>query len=696
MQASLRGAYQWAYRHDKLTALALYAAVTGAFFFPVFQNFSGALLSGSGYPFDVRDGFHFLWNFWWVAGRLASGQGIYHTNLLLYPQGTSLVLQTLDTADALLSAPVQAVAGLVAAYNSLAVASTVACAAGMYLYLRPHTGRGGSFVAGLVFGFFPQRLSQLFFGHPNLASLEWFPLMMVCLRNAERDWRYALAAGACLALIAYTGLELLVMAALLMVLYSVYRLAAGGRSGLRAWSVPLGIAIGTGALIASPFLVQAALAAGARGNLQANAASAGVNSAIPLLYLVPSPVSGFLSKLFLGYYSGLPGAPAQWSVDVGWSVLALSVLGAALGRGKLRYLFVLVGVVSALLSLGPGYGALSLPYSLIFEHIPLLHLFRTPARLSLEVMFALSALAGLGTAAALRLAGRRFGPRGRQAVAVALVCLVAFEYFPATSVQSAQVPAWTGMIAKDSGNFSVLVLPYNTSAVQRSIYYSTVFDKPLVDGAVSQLGVLLPDYMFTMPYLSLLTFPYPSVGYHDVFQQPASDQSISTLVLSMYRIRYVVVFATDLSPSNYKMLTDALTGALGAPVYNDYEYQVYRLDSFVTPQAVAQGQGTTYLVLPHDGWGTPYYGERNVTRSSSLLVYSTVSSVYSLAIGASTPGLQWCASSMNATFAAVCSAGDQTGVATLQGLQLVPGWNVLNLALSAGSATVSSVRLAIG
>ncbi|MDG7011236.1 MAG: hypothetical protein JRN57_03855 [Nitrososphaerota archaeon] len=685
--------YRWAMAHDRVAALVLYSAATAAFFWPLLFNFFAWIPMGYFAPLETADGYHFLWNFWWVPQSLLSGHGIYFTNLMFYPQGTSLVLQTLDAADAVLSYPVQAVAGVVAAYNSVLIASTVACALAMYLYMRPYAGRSGAFLSGIVFSFFPQRMSQLLAGHPNLSSLEWFPLLLVCLRNAEGKKRYALGAGVCLALIAYTELELLVMAAMLLVLYMVYRLADGGLRGLRSWAVPMAVAIGTGAVLASPFLVPAALAANSRGVALEYLRLSGINNAAnPLLLLIPSPTSWFLSQPFLGYYSGLSGGPSQWPVYIGWSVLALSALGGYLGRGRLRYFFVLVGAVSLLLSLGPGYGALSEPYRLVFEDITFLHPFRTPARLTIELMFAMAALAGMGTAAVLRPVGKRWGPRWRQVAALAIVGLVALEYAPAVALQSTQIPAWTSIIANDKGNFSVLTLPAGSPPVQYSLYYQSAFDKPLVEGKLSQVADSLPAYAGSMPYLSLLVSPYLSVASGDVFAQKASDANLSLLVLSMYRIKYVVVNDAYLSPGSYFILTNALLGSLGRPVYNDYEYQVYRLDSFVTPQAVAQEYGTTDLVLPSNGWETPYYGARNVTQSSALLVYSTVGSDYDLNIGAA-PGLRWCAGSMNATFAAVCSTGDQSGTALLPGLQMVAGWNVLNLTLSASTAVVDRVQL---
>lgn len=693
MRASPRATYGWAVRHDRASAAGLYATVVAVYFSPLIKNIGSSVMFLFPYvSFSSTDSFHFLWNYWWVSRSLFTSHGIYYTNLFFHPQGASLVLQTLDVTDALLSAPIRAVAGLVAGYNAILLVSFFVAAFGMYLYMRPYAGNGGALVAGLVFGFFPQHVAQAIAGHPNLSSVEWFPLLMLCLRNSEKKRVYAVGAGVFIALIAYTDLELLVMAALLLGVYVAYKLADGGLGGVRRWGVPLGASLGVSALLTLPYLLAAVGQASARA-LAGYYAYTVANSAAPLMYLVPSPFSQFLAQPFLGFYSGLEGAPSQWPISIGWTVLFLSVCGVVLARGRLRMFFASVAALGFFLSLGPAFGSASAPYDLVFRTVHALEIFRTPARFSIEVMFALSALAGIGTLALVSSVGRRWGVRARQVASVAVVCLILFEYYPAVTVESTQFPAWVHMIAEDQGKFSVLVLPAGKTPIEKALYYQTAFDKPLVDGKVSQLVPTLPDYATSVPYLAQLAFPNLKGVQKDVFQQPFSYVNMSALVLSRYGIRYVVLFSAFYRPSEYTLVNQLLRGTLGNPVYASFEYMVYRLNQTVTPQAFAEEHGVTSVVLPLEGWGPPSGGGRNVSQTSSLTAYSTQSVDYSLTLGTGTPFLRWCVSSGNGTFAEACAVSGPTGLATFPRLRLADGWNVLSLSINASSTEVSEVQL---
>src|SRR5260370_26108608 len=78
-----------------------------------------ATIDVSGY--DPADACIFVWNFWWTRRALASAHGLYWTDLLGYPHGTSLALHSYPLPHCLLSLPVQwlvpGLPGLLPAFN---------------------------------------------------------------------------------------------------------------------------------------------------------------------------------------------------------------------------------------------------------------------------------------------------------------------------------------------------------------------------------------------------------------------------------------------------------------------------------------------------------------------------------------------------------------------------------------------------
>src|SRR5467141_2727462 len=387
--------------------------MTAAFFLPLVVGIGSSLLEPNfGGPTIIqqsRDKFHFIWNFWWLRHALSAHLGVLKTQLMFYPQGASLVLQTMDYFDGAIAAPLTMAFGEISSYNAVLLASFPLAGVSAYL-LAWHLTRSrlASLVGGLIFAFFPQHVAQAIFGHPNIANVAWIPAYFLCLMLAfERGKaRYAAVAGGILAILTMIDLQQLLMAAMATVIYLGYHLASTRLSHpLRFLGLTFLVAA-VAIVITSPYLYYAFQAVSTQSRPPPPITDAIRGSANPVLYFTPFPYSAVSGALFAPSYHGLAGTPSNWIIFIGWTVLALAVVGGITSSDRRKYFLIVLAAVSLLFSLGPSQdpSAISLqsPYTFLYDHIPILHYFRASARLSILSMLALAVLAAMGASKIMR------------------------------------------------------------------------------------------------------------------------------------------------------------------------------------------------------------------------------------------------------------------------------------------------------
>ncbi|MDQ3929940.1 MAG: hypothetical protein M3328_12450, partial [Chloroflexota bacterium] len=244
-----------------LLVLGGYAVLTIALTWPVAAKLFTEVPGGG-------DAWQHIWNLWWVKqALLVEHTNPYHTNLLYYPEGVSLYFHTLVLTAGLVGIPLQLFGfNLIATYNLVLLSTFVLAGYGMYLlcmYLTRHAW--ASFVGGIVFAFSPYHLAHMS-GHMNLASLQWLPFYVLALlksfesgaiwnrqvralsdeqassglnSHAKSALIWSIAAGALLALNAYTDWLYLIFLVLFTGLFAAWKLLVPSerrRLGAGVWS----------------------------------------------------------------------------------------------------------------------------------------------------------------------------------------------------------------------------------------------------------------------------------------------------------------------------------------------------------------------------------------------------------------------------------------------------------------------------
>jgi hypothetical protein len=188
-----------------------------------------------------------LWNVWWFAKALASGEPIFRTPMLFAPFGTQLSLHTHASTHSALAWMLTPFTSLVVSHNVVIICGLALNGICAFALARRLTSVAAakaapiapSILAGVAFAF--SAFVQLrVLGHINLLHAWVLPLFALALLRLDRRPRVSNAAwlGASASLVVYTDYYYFVYAALLTLIWASARLCTPA-IGTRAPRLPL-------------------------------------------------------------------------------------------------------------------------------------------------------------------------------------------------------------------------------------------------------------------------------------------------------------------------------------------------------------------------------------------------------------------------------------------------------------------------
>ena len=542
-------------RAGRGTLLGLaYLAITLAMTYPLIFHFGSYVYAG------MEDGSMSVWNLWWMKYAVFHlGQSPMSTNYLFYPEGVNLVFHSLPKVLGLVSLPLQFVAGITIAYNTIVVLTFVLTGLATYWLAYYLLGeRLPAFLAGAFFAFSPFRWGQR--PHLQLLSTMLMPVFILLLLKAKeslaaggrRPWALFGLAGAVLGVIAYDteyySIFLILFTVLFVVFDFPFRLK---REDLRRWlRMVLGLAL-AGAVFAVlylPMLIAAAHALAASGDYVVYPAGRTVTYAADFLsFFVPNEVSQFLSPL------SNQAIDFTDTVYLGWLAIGLGLAGVWFYRRSRRvWLLALTVLGFGALALGPHPIINGVMYNqpapyLVITKLPLFQAARVPARFGVMTMLALALLAGYGAKALLaRLRKVKTGwAAATVPVATALILGLMFvEYKSPPDLTSTDFPSVYADIAASNTPGSVIVLPMGWQAANDLLgmqitfveLYQTEFERPMVDGMVARAPrdtVFRGIYTPVLDYLADPVHLEPS----DLDRDPAAIKRF----MDRYQVAFIVV-----------------------------------------------------------------------------------------------------------------------------------------------------------
>ncbi len=456
-------------------ALALFIALACWQVAPVLDAFSTRALGHPG-----NDVWNHLWGFTYVADALQRGALPLYTDLLIWPTGGSLWF--IDTFGALLTLPVNWVAGPVAAYNSSYLFNFALAGAGAYLLAYQVSGtRGGAVLAGLAFQTTPHLLGQAYNGISETMAVGWLPLALLAIRWAaaapspRRGAAAGLMVGMCALANWYYGLFAGMALGGLMIrgAWRAWRTKAT-LSPAVWWTIGCGILAG-GLLVGPPFMAF-------RETMAATDAVVARDPAFVWSTLVLHNMTDAVTLIHPGkHYS--PDLKEQFGEDLivviylGHALLwpALAVLLTRLRPQAKSWAWLGLGFL--VLTLGPFLfvsgdyvevlgGWLPLPFLALHEAVPMFSRISHAYRFVIGLSLALCIMLAL-TVRHVRLLG---GPVWALVIALGIVRVAEANYGSAAVFPLPTVEAKVPSVVLELTDGAVLDLPMGVPVLARSVY----------------------------------------------------------------------------------------------------------------------------------------------------------------------------------------------------------------------------------
>lgn len=578
-----------------LGMLTLYLALTIVMTWPVAAHVGSHIAGNPG------DNHVYTWTLWLFRQSILRGQSPFYTTLIFYPQGISTWLHSPILTKSVPAFFLQAFSSPVAAYNITLLGAITFMGYGSWLLIRDLCGSDAAGLVGsIVFTFSPVYIAHAIAGHMDYVGAEFIPFFVLFFLRAfgpSLRWQNAVLSGLFLAMVALSNWGYLLFLTIFLVLHMLLGLVARRREYVRWHILRQYLLLGaTSALLIAPLGVPMLLASSS-GNYDMTryAGGAALDVADLFGFVTPSPYHPLLGVLAAPISQRFTGNPAENTVFVGYSVLALSIYGAIRTGWIKSRLWIILALVFAILALGPGLHILgqfqftwlagmrmgSIAQSLgvpmkpewivtfdaapmiplpaaVFQLLPVFKWYRAAGRLTIMVMLALATLAGYGSALLIGKLGRkRWLVFPASSVVMVLCCvLVLFEFwvspFPMTL---AEVPKYYSRLAAEPGAFGLVELPFLPYRAERQ-YHQTIHGKPLAYGYLSRV----PEDRFA--YVDSLR--------QQVYQPTGYFQAVD--------IRYLVLHVDQLAVLN-PTEAEALQAALNANfdlIEQEDDLRVYR------------------------------------------------------------------------------------------------------------------------
>jgi hypothetical protein len=579
------------------------------------------------------DTLEFVWSTWWWSHALLDlHQNPIQISLLNFPAGSAFPLLPLMSQSFVLPLLLTRLVSPVFAYNIMFLGSYVLCGLAGYALCAEMSGdRLAGFVGGLIWAFFPSRGIHATAGHLFQLVIFSFPLMALywwrLVKTPTR--RTALLTGlvTALACTVHPIYEIYYIAPVIILLVGSALWTRRRAFWTKEYLGPLALAVGVTTLLVAPLLLPTLLQMQHTnlGYLTENGEV--LFSMDALAFFLPPPNNPIL--LWFGHTPLASLARQAVTHDnetigyLGWLPLLLAAVGARARLAQSRK-WLLLAAVGGLLAMGPvlkvagqpvqltvdgkPYPVL-LPYAFL-ERLPFVQWSRTPGRLEVLVILALSILVSFGLNRLRQARGFRRIP-GLWLSAVTLVIMAEYLIrfpFPTTP---APHPAPLDILRAAPAGEGVLQLPVpDGDANRRALYWQTIHQHPLVWGRVYR------DVPGTQTLYELLSEVLLADGGADIVPSPSLAERRA--MLSEAQISWVIYDAqADPDGSARKQLEKLL----GPPRAQDAQLALFA----VTPASLPPGS-LIYALGAHWTWDSPqdWGGQpgRWFDRRGLLYVYS--------------------------------------------------------------------------
>lgn len=305
-------------------------------------------------------------------------------------------------------------------------------------------------------------------------------------------------------------------------------------------------------------------------------------------FIIPPPTSLPFGPVFawIGKQDSIRFS-AHYSPFLGWPVLLLALLALRKCRKGVGFLAVCV-LIFLFLSMGTVISWSEDPLGIsgpmtFFASLPVVNTMRVVGRFANTAQLLLALMAGYGLLRVLRWKVFRAAPWRRWALVGVLLALQFYErnLWPCEVVRD-QVTPYYEQIAKESGDFAVLDIPYGRG-MANYIHYGAYHQKGVVWGAGGRMPsrcYAIPEHRFRFPGI-VIWKPEDAPASHQAFAQSLVDYNVKYIILhenhlrKMPKIRRYILDVMN-SPSTWENQTLIDPPRL---VHADASALVYRVEA---------------------------------------------------------------------------------------------------------------------
>ncbi|MFP4460468.1 MAG: hypothetical protein ACLFSQ_12885, partial [Candidatus Zixiibacteriota bacterium] len=200
------------------------------FAFVIYAFYNPAVFAPNEYiithKIDCGDKYVHLWNYY-IADKIFEGDRLFHTDMILYPTGTSLVYHSATFLHGFIYSIFNLfrINDIILFSNLLHLLISILTFLGGYLIGKlKKLGFVASFLIGFIFTFSYARFHSLA-GHWNIYSTEFMPFAIIglILIDKGKNWGYILY-GIMMALTLWVSMQLCAILAIIIGFYLIYRL----------------------------------------------------------------------------------------------------------------------------------------------------------------------------------------------------------------------------------------------------------------------------------------------------------------------------------------------------------------------------------------------------------------------------------------------------------------------------------------
>ncbi|MBN1876730.1 MAG: hypothetical protein JXA33_21075 [Anaerolineae bacterium] len=503
------------------------------------------------------------WATWWTEKALTSGQDLYYTNMLFYPDGVSLVFHSFSHINSAIAVLLRPWLGNLGAHNATVLLAHMLSGYAMFCLTRYITSSPiASFLSGLIFAFYPYRMAESV--HPVLYSTQWMPLYLLSLIRLikEKHKPNILFAALFFCLTALSSLHLMIFTTFMTGLYFCYLILFERQHITRTTLIHLAIMISLTGLLLSPYLYPLVKEFLSTPHTGIGIDLEGGQGNDLIAFFLPAEQHPIFGQFTTSIHAKIKNVRAAY---IGITVMILSVVGALKNWKHARF-WILLTLTSVLLSLHPDvqvagqHLGIMLPWS-----NPIVGLLHNPFRFNLLIGLALAVTGGLGFSYLLKIFRQRYAiwvwP-----LTIGTMGILLFEYlylpFPTTP---AIVPDYYRQIATTPGKGAILELPMGHYP-HYYLFYQMTHNRPLVEGHVSRTPDRAYTFIETTPVLRSI---------YDCGNRilPPADLTPHFEELANRGIEYIILHKHLVSTSGLSLWKKMRTVT---PIYEDQDLAVYR------------------------------------------------------------------------------------------------------------------------